>query len=186
MRIVAGSARGRRLVAPAGSSTRPTSDRIRESIFNILGQRFDGGAVLDLFAGSGAMGLEALSRGADRAVLVERDRQAAAICEQNARSLGFEDRVEILRADVPDALRTLSRRATRFDLVFLDPPYAEGPGPTLALLGAGELLAPEGRVVAEHARREPPDAAYATLVRTDLRTFGEPAVSFYEREGAPT
>ena len=94
--------------------------------------------------------------------------------------------MEILRADVPDALRSLSRRAARFDLVFLDPPYAEGPGPTLALLAAGDLLAPEGRIVAEHSRREPPDASYATLVRTDLRTFGEPAVSFYEREGAPT
>lgn len=184
MRIVAGSARGRRLVAPAGAETRPTSDRIRESIFNILGQRFDGGAVLDLFAGSGAMGLEAISRGAERAVLVERGREAAAICEQNARTLGFGDRVEILRADAAGALRTLARREGRFDLVFLDPPYAEGPGPTLALLAACDLLAPGVRVVAEHSRRRAPDDSYATLVRTDLRTFGEPAVSFYEREGA--
>ncbi|HWV39489.1 MAG TPA: 16S rRNA (guanine(966)-N(2))-methyltransferase RsmD [Vulgatibacter sp.] len=186
MRIVAGSAKGRRLAAPAGTGTRPTSDRIRESIFDILGQRFDGGAVLDLFAGSGAMGLEAISRGAERAVLVERGREAAAICEANAASLGFRDRVEVLRADAAGALRTLEGRGARFDLVFLDPPYAEGPGPTLELLGASGLLSPCARVVAEHARRSPPGDSYATLVRTDLRTFGEPAVSFYEREGAPT
>lgn len=184
MRIVAGIARGRRLEAPAGTGTRPTSDRIRESIFNILGQRFEGGAVLDLYAGSGAMGLEAISRGADRAVLVEKDRAAAAICEKNAAALGFGERVRVIRSDVASALRALAGRGERFELVFLDPPYAEGPGPALESLARLELLAPGGRVVAEHGRRAPSADAYGTLVRTALREFGEPAVSFYEREEA--
>lgn len=182
MRIVAGIARGRRLEAPAGSGTRPTSDRIRESIFNILGQRFEGGAVLDLYAGSGAMGLEAISRGADRAVLVEMDRKAAEVCEKNAASLGFGERVRVIRSDAAGALRTLAGRGDRFDLVFLDPPYAEGPAPALESLGTLGLLAPGGRIVAEHGRRQPPREAYGSLVRTSLREFGEPAVSFYERE----
>ncbi|AKU90487.1 16S rRNA (guanine(966)-N(2))-methyltransferase RsmD [Vulgatibacter incomptus] len=181
MRIIAGEARGRRLEAPAGLGTRPTSDRVRESLFNILGQRFDGGLVLDLYAGSGALGLEALSRGAERAILVDRDPAAAKVCEKNAVTLGFAARVEVVRAEVPEALRKLATRGLSFDLVFLDPPYAEGPGATLERLSSLGIVAKGGRVIAEHDRRSPPAEAYGSLRRTDLRTFGEPALSFFER-----
>jgi len=180
MRIIAGEARGRVLEAPKGQGTRPTSDRVRESIFNILGQYFDGGRVLDLYAGSGAMGLETISRGAAQAVLVEEDRTAAALCAKNAAALGWGERVEVIRGDVLQTLRGLAARQERFDLIFADPPYQTGPGRALELLGTLEILAPGGRVVAEHHFRSPPDESYPGLLRTDLRKFGEPAVSFYE------
>lgn len=179
LRITGGEARGRRLQAPVGSGTRPTADRVRETIFNILGQRFDGGAVLDLYAGSGALGLEAISRGAERAVLVERDRDAARICGENAAHLGFGERAEVVRAEVAQALRRLAGR--RFALVFADPPYAEGPATALALLAELDLVEPGGRVVAEHDKRDTPAERYGELVRTDVRRFGDTAVSFFER-----
>jgi pantetheine-phosphate adenylyltransferase/16S rRNA (guanine(966)-N(2))-methyltransferase RsmD len=183
VRIVGGTARGRRLEAPRGSHTRPTADRVRQSIFDTLGQFFDGGAVLDLYAGSGAMGLEALSRGAERAVLVDRDREAVRCCRNNATALGLAARVEVLPVDVAAAVERLAARGQRFDLVFVDPPYAEGPEAALAALDAAGIVAPGGRVVAEHDRRHPPPDRAGLLSRTDRRTFGDTAVSFYEPTG---
>ncbi len=182
MRIIGGEAKGRRLKAPQGAGTRPTADRVRETIFNILGQRLSGERVLDLYAGSGALGLEALSRGAATAVLVERDREAAKICTENAATLGYGGRAEVVRAEVPAAL---GRIAGPFDLVFVDPPYALGPGEALQLLAARGLVAPGGLVVAEHGKREETAAAYGDLVRMDLRRFGDTAVSFFERTQEP-
>lgn len=158
--------------------TRPTADRVRESIFNILGQRFEGERVLDLYAGSGALALEALSRGAGNAVLVERDRAAARVCEENAAALGFADRVLVQRGEVE---AVLGRLEGPFDLVFLDPPYALGPGPALRLLAERGLVAAGGRVVAEHDRRTEIPETLGDLRRTDLRRFGDTAVSFFER-----
>lgn len=167
--------------APAGAGTRPTSDRVRESIFNILGQRFAGGRVLDLYAGSGALGLEALSRGGERAVFVEQDSEAVRICRKNVETLGYGDRAEVIRGEVVRALRSLAARGEDFDWIFADPPYEVGPGAALALIDSLSLLAPGGRIVAEHPWRSPPEAEIGGLVRTDLRRFGEPAASFYER-----
>ncbi|HEY0838604.1 MAG TPA: RsmD family RNA methyltransferase, partial [Vulgatibacter sp.] len=99
-----------------------------------------------------------------------------------AAALGFAERVRVVRADVAGALRSLAERSEHFDFVFLDPPYAEGPGPALEALGTLGLLSSGGRVVAEHGRRSPPADSYGSLRRTDSREFGEPAVSFYERE----
>jgi 16S rRNA (guanine(966)-N(2))-methyltransferase RsmD len=179
LRIIGGEARGRRLEAPRGGKTRPTADRVRESLFNVLGQRFAGERVLDLYAGSGALSLEALSRGASSAVLVESDREAAAVCERNAASLGYAARIELQRADLKSALPRMAGRT--FDLVFVDPPYAAGPALALGLLDEYRLVAPGGTVVAEHDKREEPPAAFGALVRRDLRRFGDTAVSFYER-----
>ncbi len=184
MRIVGGTARGRRLDAPRGPHTRPTADRVRQSIFDTLGQFFDGGAALDLYAGSGAMGLEALSRGVARAVLVDRDREAVRCCRENAATLGFVDRTELLPLEALAAVQRLAARRERFDLVFVDPPYAEGPDAALAALAAAGMVAPGGRVVAEHDKRRPPADRYGELLRTDLRAFGDTAVSFYEPVGA--
>ena len=183
MRIVAGSARGRPLQAPRGPHTRPTADRVRQSIFDTLGQFFDGGAVLDLYAGSGALGLEALSRGVARAVLVDRDREAFAVCRANATTLGFADRTELLPLDAVAAVQRLGARGERFELVFVDPPYADGPEAALEALAAAGIVAPAGRVVAEHDKRRPPADRVGSLARVDLRTFGDTAVSFYEPVG---
>lgn len=177
LRIVAGALKGRRIDAPRGRGTRPTADRVRQAVFDILGQRLSGGDVLDLYAGSGALGLEALSRGSDRAVLVDGDREAAQVCTHNAEALGMSDRVVVLRADVLEALRILARQGRRFALAFVDPPYELGPEAALAQLPG--VLQPGARVVAEHDRRRPPPERIGALGRDRARTFGDTAVSFY-------
>ncbi len=178
MRIVGGSARGRVLRAPRGLATRPTSDKVRAAVFNLLGQFFDGGRVLDLYAGSGAMALEALSRGCAFAVCVESDPAAAECIRRNASACGFGDRVEVRRESVLDALQRLPIGS--FDLVFLDPPYAEGPEAALSRLSP--LLVPGGAAVAEHDRRRSPAERYGALALADRRSYGGTAVSIYRRE----
>lgn len=152
--MIAGSLGGRRLKAPPGRGTRPTSDRVREAIFSILGE-LDGERVLDLFAGTGALGIEALSRGAASAVFVERDARAAGILHENLSALGLgRECAEIRRSDALAALRTAAERDELYDLILIDPPYGDAPrlgGKLSALLPA--LLAPNARLVAESDRR---------------------------------
>ncbi len=178
MRIVAGSARGRTLLAPRGDGTRPTSDKVRCAVFNVLGQFFEGGAVLDLYAGSGALALEALSRGCQRAVCVDDEREAAGVIRRNAEACGFADRVEIKRQPVEGALATLPRAA--FALAFVDPPYAVGPEG--ALHGLAPVLAPGAVAVAEHDVRRPPAGRYGALTLVDRRKYGDTGISIYRLE----
>ncbi|HXF98185.1 MAG TPA: 16S rRNA (guanine(966)-N(2))-methyltransferase RsmD [Gaiellaceae bacterium] len=155
MRIVAGSRKGRRIAAPRGAGTRPTGDRVREAIFALLGP-VEGAAVLDLFAGSGALGLEALSRGAASCLFVERDREACRVIERNLSTLDLPGG-RVLCRGVPEALRGEAARRRRYDLVLVDPPYDEWPRyePLLARL-LPPVLAPGARVVVEtEARAEP-------------------------------
>jgi len=175
MRIVAGSARGRPLKGPRSDKVRPTADRVRESVFNILGQWLDGQRVLDLYAGTGALGLEAVSRGASEAVLVDLD---VSLCQENAKALGFEPRVMLMRMPVERALQQLQREGRRFDVVFSDPPYAaEVTARTLAQ--AEPLLEPGGTCVMEHDKREAVPDAVSRLVRVDARAFGDTRVAFF-------
>jgi pantetheine-phosphate adenylyltransferase/16S rRNA (guanine(966)-N(2))-methyltransferase RsmD len=149
MRIIAGSARGTRL-APAPKNVRPTADRVRESLFNSLGQFFEGGKVLDLYAGTGALGIESLSRGLDRAVFVERDRRARDVIVDNLRRTRLSERAELIGGEVEGVLAVLEGRGEAFDLIFADPPYriaAAEVGGNLHRLRS--LLAPGGRVVIE-------------------------------------
>lgn len=150
MRIIGGRLKGRRLLAPDGRGTRPSSDRLRESVFNILAHGdyppLAGARVADIFAGSGALGLEALSRGAAKAVFVETARPALSALERNAGALGLDARVRILRCDAT----RLPRAGAPVDIAFLDPPYGKGLAePALASLLAGGWLAPEALVVVE-------------------------------------
>lgn len=177
-RIIAGEARGRHLAAPRGTGTRPTSDKVRGAVFNVLGQFFDGGEVLDLYAGTGALALEALSRGCARAVCVEADRGAADVIAANVEACGFAGRVEIRRGRVLEVVPRLPRGA--FSLAFVDPPYDEGPEGALALLEGA--LAPGGRVVAEHDARRPPAERYGRLAVADRRRYGGTGISIYVRE----
>lgn len=178
MRIVAGTARGRPLIAPRGAATRPTSDKVRAAVFNVLGQFFEGGRVLDLYAGTGAMALEALSRGCAAATCVERDRRAAEALARNASACGFAERVDLRREPVEEALGRLPGGA--FALVFVDPPYAEGPDGALPAIEP--LLAPGGRVVAEHDRRRPPQERHGRLALVDRRAYGDTGISIYQLE----
>lgn len=179
MRIIAGSLGGRRLKAPRGRRVRPTADRVKESVFSILGEAPRDARVLDLYAGTGALGLEALSRGAREVIFVEQDGAAARALAENCRSLACGDRARVLRLPVESALATAPGL---FDLVFLDPPYGQGlAAATVEALGRSALVAPGGQVVAEHSRRDAlPDRA-GDLALRDRRRYGDTEVSFYVR-----
>jgi 16S rRNA (guanine966-N2)-methyltransferase len=184
MRIIAGRAGGRRLVAPPGAQTRPTADRVREALFSILGPPDDDARVLDLFAGAGALGLEALSRGAARAVFVERSRGALRYLRRNLDDLGLAEVSEVHQEDAPRfASRLADAGQPRFYWIFLDPPYQSDLGTSaLAELGRAELLAAGGVAVLEHDRRRPPHDRYGYLVKADCRRYGDTELSFYRSE----
>jgi 16S rRNA (guanine(966)-N(2))-methyltransferase RsmD len=178
---VGGEARGRTLRAVPGSKTRPTADRVRQSLFDALGQRMDGLSVLDLYAGTGALGLEALSRGAARATLVESDARACGVIFHNLAALRYEDRCRVLREELPAALARL--RGDKYDLVFSDPPYAlRAAASTLEALRESDLLAPAARVVLEMDRREPAPSAAAPLRLSDERRYGDTRVLVFSAE----
>ena len=180
MRIVAGTHRGRPLAGPKGPGLRPTADRVRESLFNLLGQFFEGGEVLDLYAGTGAFSFEALSRGMTRAVLVDQGAEAARLVAANARELGMERSIELLRMPVARAVPRLVAEARRFSLVFADPPYAqEGVAEVARSVGEAGLLAEGGTLVVEHGRREVAPEEEGDLRRVDSRRFGDTVVSLY-------
>jgi 16S rRNA (guanine966-N2)-methyltransferase len=171
MRIIAGEHRGRRLTAPPGA--RPTADRVREALFSILGDRVRGARVLDLFAGSGALGIEALSRGAAQATFVDDDPGAAAAIRANLREL----EAAVIRRDAATFLRDAP---DQYDLVFLDPPYRHGPrlGRELSELVAASL-APGGLAISESDRREPLDLPDLTL--DDERRYGDTLIRLHAR-----
>ena len=177
MRIVAGDFKGRRLQTPNWPGLRPTSDKLRETLFNILGQRLDDQRVLDVFAGTGAVGLEGLSRGATLAVFIEHDRRAATLIEANATLCGARNRCAIIRDTAAQALLK-AIDGEPFDVIVLDPPYDFEPLPVI-LTAAATHLAPAGRLVLEHARRRAlPEAAGVRPVRTVLS--GDSALTFFE------
>ena len=185
MRIVTGSARGRRLRVPRGRAVRPTADRVKESIFSMLESRYgcEGIAVLDLFAGSGSLGIEALSRGAAEAVFVEKDLRAAEAVRANLRTTGFTG--EVLMMPVARALATPHARGRRFGGIFLDPPYDRGfVAPTLTALATTGLVTADGWVVVEHGRKEQPEATIGSLIRRDTRRFGDTHVSTFTARAA--
>jgi 16S rRNA (guanine(966)-N(2))-methyltransferase RsmD len=184
MRIIAGEFRSRRLDAPPGMATRPTSDRLREALFNVLAPRIAGVDFLDLYAGSGAVGLEALSRGAARVVFVERAAGAVGVLRGNLAKLGVTAGVSVQVSSVGSALRKMSAAGGEgFDLIFLDPPYDEGEEYVLTLRGLGGeaigLLKPGALVIAEHRRKERLEDGYGRLGRTRLLEQGDAALSFY-------
>jgi 16S rRNA (guanine966-N2)-methyltransferase len=183
MRIIAGLYRSRTLEAPPGLATRPSSDRLRETLFNVLAPRIEGAAFLDLYAGSGAVGIEALSRGAARVAFVERAPAALKALRGNLAKLGICSGFRIDSSSVAAALKHLSKDTQRFDLVFLDPPWdaAAEYASTLGLLGssASELLADGALVIAEHRRKQRLEDRYSTLERTRLLEQGDAALSFY-------
>jgi len=156
MRIISGTSKGRKLITPKRYSLRPTSDRVKESLFNILGSEVEGKVVLDLFAGTGNLGIEALSRGAERVIFVEKGRQALQIIQTNLNQFGLADRSEILPKDVNRAIGILKQRGECFDLILMDPPYEKGLiQRTLMKLNTHPIYHGDSILVIEHNRREP-------------------------------
>jgi 16S rRNA (guanine966-N2)-methyltransferase len=183
MRIIAGKYRSRPIEAPVGLATRPTSDRLRETLFNVLAPRIEGALFLDLFAGSGAVGIEALSRGADHAMFVARAPVALKVLRANLARLGLTAGFSIQSGSVGACLRRVRTESKQFDLVFLDPPYdaADEYATTLGFLGgaAANLLLTGAVVIAEHRRKERLGDRYGLLARTRLLEQGDAALSFY-------
>jgi 16S rRNA (guanine966-N2)-methyltransferase len=176
MRIIAGSLKGRRLKAPPGQAVRPTSDRLRETLFNVLGDAVAGTRVLDAFAGTGALGLEALSRGASQVTFVERDPRVLGVLSGNIRATGVEKACVIIRDDFLRAGATTAA----FDFVLIDPPYDIASLDDVVARGAS-WLADRGTLVLEHSRRRTSPEAASSLRRVRLLTAGDSALSFYER-----
>jgi len=175
LRIIGGSVGGRTLKSRTGRDTRPTADRVREAVFNILLARQDAPArVLDLYAGTGALGLEALSRGAGEAVFVESDADACALIGENARALGFS------HFTVEESKVLRYQPSGRFGWIFLDPPYASHELDK-ALRKVDAHLDDDGVAVAEHDWRNPPSEQQGSLARTDVRRYGQTGVSFFRR-----
>jgi 16S rRNA (guanine(966)-N(2))-methyltransferase RsmD len=183
VRIVGGEFGGRTLRAPRGNATRPTSDKVRQAVFNILGTPPPGARALDLYAGSGAMGLEALSRGCESAVFVERAEAAERTLRENITALRVQARTRIVRDDASRATERLSREGERFHWIFVDPPYAADEMDR-ALRAAGGVCAEAATVIAEHDVRHRPGDAIGSLSRTDERRWGDTCVSFYALGGA--
>ncbi len=190
MRVIAGIHRSRVLKSLKGLALRPTSDRLRETLFNVLGPGISGSRFLDLFAGTGAIGIEALSRGAAEVVFVENHPPAAALIRRNLASLGIRSGATVLALDAHRALEKLAsrqqREVARFDFIFLDPPYAAAKdyAGVLEFLGSADLLASGGIVVAEHRRSFALPEAAGELLRYRVLKQGDAALSFYRRPDA--
>jgi 16S rRNA (guanine966-N2)-methyltransferase len=183
VRIGSGEMRGRRLHAPRGERTRPTSGRLKKSLFDVLSGRLPGAKVLDLYAGSGALAFEALSRGAAQAVVVERNRKASESIRRNAFELRLSDRVEILTMDVSSGLSKLRHRGDRFDVIFADPPYRSSESEDLLVdLGEGLLLAEGGLLILEHHHKRELRDRYGSLSRVRILKAGESTLTLFGLE----
>jgi 16S rRNA (guanine966-N2)-methyltransferase len=175
LRVIAGSLKGRRLETPAWEGLRPTSDKLRETLFNVIAGRVAGARVLDGYAGSGAIGIEAVSRGAAHVTFIEQDPRAQALIAANLARCGVQSGYAIIRGTVASALASL--RATPFDVIVLDPPYSVPADAALTAIDG--IAAPDGLVVLEHARRQRTPEQAGRLIRTRELISGDSALSFY-------
>lgn len=184
MRVIAGKYKSRRLDAPPGMQTRPTSDRLRETLFNVVAASIEGSVWLDLFAGSGAIGIEALSRGARSVYFVEAAGAATRTIRKNLHTLEIEDGAEVIERDAATALRMLDAQAATCDFVFLDPPYRKMGDyeQVLGFLSQSQLLAPQSQVIAEHDKHFDPGNEFGSLQRYRSLRQGDAVLSFYRRQ----
>jgi 16S rRNA (guanine966-N2)-methyltransferase len=181
LRIIGGSLRGRKLSVARGAVTRPTANRSREAIFNILYTRVRGSAVLDLFAGSGAMGIEALSRGAEYAVFLDNDKNVCSALKKNIISCGVEPESAVIQCDALKKLDFIKLIRTCFDIVFIDPPYNSGLiEPALRNLVKWELLKKKSDIIVEHSASEALPKGMASFIIADQRKYGKSRVTFLQ------
>jgi len=182
MRVIGGNAKGRRLKVPRGQALRPTAGRVKESLFDILPHDLSGIKVLDLFAGTGNLTIEALSRGAAEATLVDSSAESGKAIKENLRRLNWTDRTNVWIAPAIRAVRLLARRGETFDLIFLDPPYERRlVEPVLRMIAKENLLRDAGVLIAEHSIREPIESHHEALVLKDQRRYGSTLLSFFTR-----
>ncbi len=180
MRVVSGDCKGRPLKAVPGASTRPTTDKVKEAIFNMIGPYYEGGIALDLFAGSGGLGIEALSRGMDKAIFVDREFKAVSTVKENLRACGLEKKAEVYKNDSDRALKALIKREIVFDLVLLDPPYQKQKLVSiLSVLTENGLLAEDAYIMCEHGSDVDLPDEVGNLIRRKFETYGSISISIY-------
>ena len=180
MRVISGTLKGRKLASFRGRHIRPTADRVREAVFNILNLSWAERDVVDLFAGTGGLGIEALSRGASRVVFVEQHPRSLEVLDKNVRTLALDGRCEIVRMSVEEGMRVLQRNLRTFDVAFIDPPYGSGLADSaLHLLARSAIMHSRGVIVAEHHFREQVSSSYGMLALSDRRRYGETVISFF-------
>lgn len=184
MRIIAGEKKSRKIEAPEGQETRPTADRIKEAMFSILQNRLYDARVLDLYAGSGALSLEALSRGAGQAVLVDKSFKACRVIRQNIETLGYQEKTQLLNMEDRKAIEWLEKEGRQFDLIFLDPPYRLETTAICQRL-AEKLMADGGLILCEHDRKTPPETPDGLELR-DRREYGITGLTFFVKKEAET
>ena len=186
MRILRGRAKGRKLTAVKIKGIRPTRDNVKESIFSMIGGHVEGRTVLDLFAGTGNLGLEALSQGAKKAIFVEKDRTCLKALLRNTDLCGFRDRAEIISLDAEVALKVLRRRAEKVDLIFIDPPYGSGyVDISLRFINAHDMVNEGGVAVAEHCPAETPADQWGRLWLRKRKRHGDTVISIFQWRSSP-
>ncbi len=180
MRVIAGTAKGAKLNAPKGMQTRPTADRVKEGLFSAIQFEIEGGSVLDLFAGSGQLAIEALSRGAKNAVLVDQDAEAVRVIRENLAKTGFSDRSRVLRTDYRQYLKSAS---DRFDLIFLDPPYAETDlENALKMISEIDILRENGIIICEKAKDGSLSESFPGLKADRIYRYGTTEIRLFRKE----
>lgn len=184
MRVISGLLRSRRIDSPKGRDVRPTSDRVRESLFSVIERDVQDACVLDLFAGSGALGIEAISRGASFVTFVELSPRVAGVLRENLRALEIEEKASVTVGDAMETVRDLSRRRARFGVVFMDPPYSRGlSAAASSAVAEGGILAEDGVMVVEHAKKDILEAPPGGFWLARFLEFGDTVVSIYRRNG---
>jgi 16S rRNA (guanine966-N2)-methyltransferase len=182
MRIIGGEHRGRKIEQPGSGATRPTKDRIREAVFNMIAEKVPGARVLDIFAGSGAYGLEALSRGASGAFFIEKDAEAVRIISENIAVLGVGDRAKVIAEEASVALETV-KNEEGFDLVFSDPPYGQGMSKNiLIMINQYDIVIPSGFVIIEHHMSESLPGTEGSLSICKQKTYGDIRISVFSKK----
>ena len=185
MRVISGTCKGKRLFSLKGLNLRPTSDRVKEAIFDILQDQIEGRQVLDLFAGTGALGIEALSRGARGAVFVEESPRSLTVLRKNIEECRVKDRARVLAREVKTGIKILEAKGESFQIIFLDPPYGKGfAHKTLKALATSSIVSPDTLIVAEHAATDD-ILSIPRLQRVDTRKYGGTLVSFFQLQKEP-
>ncbi len=181
MRVISGLCKGRPLKAVPGVGTRPTTDKVKESIFNIIGPFFEGGQGLDLYAGSGGLGVEALSRGIDQMIFVDQSYKAIEVVQQNLKSCHFEEKAEVYRNEAKRALKAVAKREMKFSVIFLDPPYAKQRlKDELIFISENDLLSNQGVIVVEHDASVKLNQMIGSLTCYRQEKYGDTAISIYK------
>lgn len=188
MRVISGQAKGKRLKAPSGMGTRPITDMIKEALFNVWGTKVQGSVLLDLFAGSGSVGIEALSRGAIRVVFVDNSGEAIKVIKENLQNCGFDKDTQVYRSDVLKALELLKRHGERFDLIYIDPPFTNDKifDSVMVVLDTVDILKTDGIVVIRTPRKKTMPPTFNRLSVYQNRTYGESTLYYYCRHEEDT